>query len=606
MPYTLKFSDPAKIDVITVPDMPPGINTVDTSLSLVGRGYPNYGQKIADNFLHLLENFASASPPENPIEGQLWYDTSDPHNKVLRIMDGTSTATRWPSANGIYQQGTDPRNSSDLASGGLKIGDIWVDIADNQLKIFNSTDWTTVGPSVGGTQKTGAEVSSIEDTTGDFHSVIKNWANAQVVSIVADSTFTPKIVVEGFSKIVPGVNLSKKIFSIGETIPVFNGTAVAAKNLMDESNAVFSTNKFLRKDDLSTPGPNQGQVISGRVLFQTFDDSSTNEVSRRGRDGIVIINNTNVSSQEYVQFYKAVSDGILLNNTAGGKLIFKTKDINAISAVTVAEVGNSQILVNVPTTLTKGLSVANTLTVLSTDSSAVSVNGGIIVAKDIAISGNLLTAGTVSTIGTSTFGINAGSGSIIMPVTTGTYDIGSVNKYFRRLYVSTIGTATNTTILYGSVKGTATSLEQSTIFQLQGQVSAPSFNYNGTSTTATFNTTLSTSAISAQTTATVASSTSTLLILQNNSLNNITKSNFLSDVFPTGMITAYGTSTVIPPGWLLCNGITTSTTGQYSSLFSVIGWGYSTSTIVGGSLFQIPSILTTATGNHTVYYIIKT
>ena len=102
MPYTLNFSDPTKQTTITVPDMPPGINSVDTSLNLVGRAYPNYGQKFAENFLHLLENFASPLPPTNPIEGQLWFDTSDPAHKVLRIMDGTASAVRWPSANGIY------------------------------------------------------------------------------------------------------------------------------------------------------------------------------------------------------------------------------------------------------------------------------------------------------------------------------------------------------------------------------------------------------------------------------------------------------------------------------------------------------------------------
>jgi hypothetical protein len=93
MAYTLRFSDISKPQTVTVPDMPPGINTIDTSLNLVGKNYPNYGEKIAENFLHLLENFSGPLPPENPIEGQLWYDTSDPTNKVLRIMDGTTTST---------------------------------------------------------------------------------------------------------------------------------------------------------------------------------------------------------------------------------------------------------------------------------------------------------------------------------------------------------------------------------------------------------------------------------------------------------------------------------------------------------------------------------
>ena len=56
MSYTLNFSDPSKITAITVPDMPPGINKIDTSLGFIGKGYPNYGKVIDDNFLKLLEN----------------------------------------------------------------------------------------------------------------------------------------------------------------------------------------------------------------------------------------------------------------------------------------------------------------------------------------------------------------------------------------------------------------------------------------------------------------------------------------------------------------------------------------------------------------------
>jgi hypothetical protein len=55
MSYTLRFSDLTKDSTVTVLDMPPGINTIDTSLSLVGRGYPNYGEKIAENFLAALQ-----------------------------------------------------------------------------------------------------------------------------------------------------------------------------------------------------------------------------------------------------------------------------------------------------------------------------------------------------------------------------------------------------------------------------------------------------------------------------------------------------------------------------------------------------------------------
>ena len=186
--YTIKFSDLSKTSDITVPDMPPGINTVDTSLALVGKGYPNYGLKVAENFVHLLENFSGPQPPQNPIEGQLWYDTSVPTNKILRIMDGTAGATRWPNANGIYQQGTDPKDSN---SSGLKVGDVWVDTANNQLKIFNSNDWTLVGP-LAADSVTGPVPEYILGTDATYHWIIKNIVDSTVISVISADSFTPR------------------------------------------------------------------------------------------------------------------------------------------------------------------------------------------------------------------------------------------------------------------------------------------------------------------------------------------------------------------------------------------------------------------------------
>lgn len=48
---------------------------VDTSLKLVGKNFPGYGEYIGENFVHLLENFACATPPSNPTPGQLWYNS---------------------------------------------------------------------------------------------------------------------------------------------------------------------------------------------------------------------------------------------------------------------------------------------------------------------------------------------------------------------------------------------------------------------------------------------------------------------------------------------------------------------------------------------------
>ena len=45
-------------------------------LKIPWRNATAYGTVIAENFLHLLENFASPTEPRTPVEGQLWYDST--------------------------------------------------------------------------------------------------------------------------------------------------------------------------------------------------------------------------------------------------------------------------------------------------------------------------------------------------------------------------------------------------------------------------------------------------------------------------------------------------------------------------------------------------
>ena len=66
------------------------IDISSTDLTLVGRNYKGYGEAFNENFVSLLENFASTSAPSNPLKGQLWFDTSDDR---LKIYDGTSFRT---------------------------------------------------------------------------------------------------------------------------------------------------------------------------------------------------------------------------------------------------------------------------------------------------------------------------------------------------------------------------------------------------------------------------------------------------------------------------------------------------------------------------------
>ena len=53
------------------------INTSATDLTLIGKDYAFYGLPQNENYVYLLENFANSSAPPYPVQGQLWFNTSD-------------------------------------------------------------------------------------------------------------------------------------------------------------------------------------------------------------------------------------------------------------------------------------------------------------------------------------------------------------------------------------------------------------------------------------------------------------------------------------------------------------------------------------------------
>ena len=73
--------------VAVVPDGT--INTTATSINLVGRGVTPYGLPENENYVFLLENFASPTPPTPAVLGQLWYDSSSD------VISAYNTANAW-------------------------------------------------------------------------------------------------------------------------------------------------------------------------------------------------------------------------------------------------------------------------------------------------------------------------------------------------------------------------------------------------------------------------------------------------------------------------------------------------------------------------------
>jgi hypothetical protein len=96
MSYILHYSDPGKSNTINIDDTQ--IDSTSTSLSIFGNSLSDVGSLFWENILHLSENFSHIKQPNNPIEGQFWYDSG---NKQLKIYKVIGTNGNWENA-GTY------------------------------------------------------------------------------------------------------------------------------------------------------------------------------------------------------------------------------------------------------------------------------------------------------------------------------------------------------------------------------------------------------------------------------------------------------------------------------------------------------------------------
>jgi len=92
-------------------------NTSATDITLIGRNSTGFGEAVNENFIQMLENFASTAAPSSPLEGQLWFDTT---TDTLRVYDGTD----FKAAGGAYVQPSQPIMSQ---------GDLWYNTSNKQL-----------------------------------------------------------------------------------------------------------------------------------------------------------------------------------------------------------------------------------------------------------------------------------------------------------------------------------------------------------------------------------------------------------------------------------------------------------------------------------------
>jgi hypothetical protein len=223
------------------------IDVATTDITLIGKGYAGFGEKLNENLVKLLENFNNTSAPSNKIQGQLWYDKT---NNQLNVYTGTKFKPVGSSTNSASA----PTNAV--------LGDLWFDTTNTQLYVYTGTAWTLIGPTtVAGSGVTQVITESPEDNTGVKRSILKLVSNDTVVGVVSNLAFTPSstealgsaLITAGFSTVAQGIQLSSAVASVK-----FRGTATDSDAL-----GGIAVANFLRSDGADT--------TSGRLSIQSDD-----------------------------------------------------------------------------------------------------------------------------------------------------------------------------------------------------------------------------------------------------------------------------------------------------------------------------------------------
>jgi microcystin-dependent protein len=552
MPYIVNFTDSTTKTPITVFD---NTTSEDTSVRFPGRNVAGYGQIIAENFLHLLENFASPEAPINPVEGQLWYNSTD---EILLIWDNTS----WKAASNIQRSGAEPPAESS------RNGELWVDTVSQQLYIFSGSRWILVGPNFSTGLRSGPIVESITDTDNRDRVVLIFYVDDTPVAIVSKDSFIPKLSIEGFQTIKPGLNLTNAEIAEGDELPKFysdNGANVADALKIDGKNV--SGADFLRKDAVN---------------------STDFELNIKNNFGL------NIGVDSTFNIATSGTTARLYNSIPGSSIdvqLNRSGIANTTLRVVDGRVGINVLAPDAALDVDGDVKVAGSVVISNSNASTNLFNGSFRTSGGAAISKNLIVGETLDIRGNSIT-------KTIVPADNDVSNLGSNPAFggrrWNEIWAKTIRAETLQGTLQGNIQGnatTATNLSTPTTFRVVGDVTAPPVVFDGSvgGVEKTFNTTLTAAIISARPEVTASRGDDQVLTFRpGTGLLRQTRNNFIADLgIPIGTILPYA-GNIIPNGYLLCDGSEVERT-RFPELFDVIGNIYGVP-VVGVNTFRLPDL----------------
>ena len=225
-----------------------------TNLNLVGKNFAGYGETQNENFVWLLENFASGIAPGKPLTGQIWYDTV---TKKIKVYSGST----WNFVGGTKLSATEPVDPSE--------GDGWYDSDDGKFYVYDGTDFQFIGPeTVAGFGNTRHVSDKIIDSLGNNVPVIKTLINDSIIAITADRSFNPLTPITGFTSFVKGINFSSTAVLNGNV----SGNAGSANVLSTARN--INGVAFNGSADVTVKASTTNKLISGNYITGSDFDGS--------------------------------------------------------------------------------------------------------------------------------------------------------------------------------------------------------------------------------------------------------------------------------------------------------------------------------------------
>ncbi len=368
MPYTIDSYDGNT--TFTVSDGT--VDSTNTSLKLLGQNYRGYGEIIAEDFVHLLENFSKTTAPSNPINGQIWYDKSTgsgTSNKGYKLKFYDTASTSWKMVSNLVAATTAPGSPS--------VGDLWWDETSGEarLKLWDGTAWK------------GISVPTDNNYTIEFAKIYDDYGGP---SVDPGLYHCLKFITEGLVIAIVNINgasdspgpVERLGFKPLTTAGTFNATAYTTELDADDStlSAVFP-------------------IVYPGITLRTEHGSSP---VRRPIVG-------NFASN-------GIEDKVATLNSLGKPMISPTRAVEISTAGGAAEANQADMAVAQNQYALKIKSTANASSATGNDSSgaALQVLGGASIAKNLYIGGNFEVEGTTS--GTLTE-INSESFKVVDPIT---------------------------------------------------------------------------------------------------------------------------------------------------------------------------------------------